>query len=446
MNGFLKRVFGFIKQNPSILYSLFLIVFLPLILWWNTSFTVKSFEKDYDYTLQTKAVDLENILVKLFPEKLSEPKVLQKKIENISKENPEIKNLRLIVLKGNKFKILASQNKKEISNKISDPSLAIAWYQNQNIAHLVSEKGERFWEVIKPMINNEGKKIGLISMALSLQKNDILVSKTAEISYLVVILTILVSLFLIFQHTRLFQYLKLYKELEKIDKTKDSFIRMATHELQSPIVNIRAYIEALQEEISPLLNEEQKEYFSRIDLSAKNLSNLINDILEVARIEQGRLDLTPKKISPSLLVEEIVEEFKLKANQKNLKLVFNKMQSPCFIYVNPNRFKEILTNLIGNAIKYTQKGTIELKEKLEEKKKRYFLSVEDTGIGISGEDQKHLFEKFYRVKNKETAGIPGTGLGLWIVKRICHDIKGNISLESIKGVGSKFTISFPLAK
>lgn len=159
-------------------------------------------------------------------------------------------------------------------------------------------------------------------MGLSLKATDLLMRKTIFSAYLVSVIAILFCLFLVLHHTQLFGYVSLSKRLQEIDKAKDEFIRMATHELQSPIANIRGYILILKEEIGNLLNEQQKEHFSRIEISAKNLTNLIDDILEVARIEAGRLDFSPKIVQPEKIIEEVVGELKLKAQQKGLKLIF----------------------------------------------------------------------------------------------------------------------------
>ncbi len=445
MLKFFRRIIEFIRNNPSILYSLALVVFLPLALWWNTSFTIKSFEGNIDLVLQTKALAIENVLSEAIADKFNSLDNLQAEIEKISSENPEIKKLAVITFANDKFKILAAQDKKELGKELSTPSLILAWSQKQNIAHLTGNLQERFWNVVKPIFY-QGKELALLSMSLSLKPTDILIAKTIRSSYLILIFVILVSLFLVFQHTRLFQYLKLYKELRKVDAIREDFFRMAIHELQSPIINIRGYIEALNEELGDKLSPQQKEDFSRISLSAKNLSNLVYDILEVAKIEQGALDVSPQPIYPGKIVQETVDFLQAKAKSKNLILNYREKPLPFIINVNPRRFREILNNLIENAIKYTSKGRIDVKDWVEAKNGRYYLSVEDTGLGIGGEEQKRLFEKFYRVKNKETAGIPGTGLGLWIIKNLCRVMKGNIVVESIKGVGSKFTLSFPAKK
>lgn len=446
MLSILKRSFDFIRKNPALLYSLLLIVLIPTALYYNTFSTVNSFQKNIDYELQTRALLAESIFGVFAPDVLENTELLQRKIEKVAKDNPEIANIRLILPENEKFKIVVSKNSEDVEQEISSTSIDLAWTQNQTIAHLTSQNGERFWEVVKPISDLEGKNMGLVSILMSLKSTDLLVLKSVRNSYIILTITVLFSLFLIIQHTQLFRYPILLKKVQEVDRMKDEFLRMALHELQSPVGNIRGYIESLGEELSGRLNENQRESFSRISLSAKNLSDLIYDMLEVSRIEQGRLDFTPQKISPQQILNELVKEMSPKASINGLKLIFQPKEEPYLINVNSHRFKQVLTNLIENAIKYTRKGEIEISTRYSEVKKKYFIGVRDAGVGISAEAQKRLFEKFYRVKTRETAGIPGTGLGLWICKEICKKMNGEILLESMEGVGSKFTISFPLVK
>ena len=446
MNFFL-RVFSFIKQYPGIIYSFLLIVFLPGILYYNTLLSTKAFQSNIDYVIQSKALLVDNVLKHFFALQINQPELIQEQIIKIVKENPEIQNLRVLTKDGEEFKIIASQIPEEIGAKTKDPSLVLSFSQDQTIANLINQDGQRLWNVITPFYDKDGKKLGLVSMALSLLESDRLISKTIFRAYIIVIVAIVLTLFLVFHHTRLFGYVALTKKLKEIDKMKDDFIRMATHELQTPIVNIKGYLQMLEEEIKEKLSPEEKEFFERVKISAKNLSELMYDILEVARIEQGRLDFTPKEVYPPEIIREALEEFRMKAEEKNLKLLSEIVDDPqYYIKVNPNRLRQILKNLIENAIKYTKKGHILIKTQIVPEKKRYIIEVSDTGIGISAEHQKKLFEKFYRVKTKETADIPGTGLGLWITKQLCEKMGGKIFLESIKGTGTKFTLIFPLFK
>ncbi|MCD6148120.1 HAMP domain-containing histidine kinase [bacterium] len=436
----------FIKTYPGILYSLFLIIFIPLVFYLVTLFSVNAFQKNINSVLQTKAILAENIINVFTPGLLSQPNILERKIEQITKENPEIKKLRFIKQENGEFKIIASQDPKEIGAFISDPSLAISWSQGQATAKKIKINGTRFWRVDKPIFDPQtGKKIGIVSLALSLEQSDLLITRLIHISYAIVIIANVLILFLILQHTRLFSYVALYKKLQEVDRMKDEFIRMATHELRSPIINIRGYIEVLSEKIEPSLDEEEKEYLRRIDISAKNLGNLIDDILQVSRIQQGRLDITPKRIQPETVIKEVIKELELKAQKKGLKLVFQPREEPLYIMANPNRLREIIFNLVNNAIKYTPKGWVKIETQADKIRKKYHISVVDTGIGISAQAQTKLFQKFYRVRTRETADIPGTGLGLWISKELCQKMGGQIFLESMEGKGSKFTLIFPLA-
>lgn len=443
---YIKRGINFIKKNPTILYSFLLVILIPFALYYNTFFAVSSFQKNIDYNLKTKALLIGNIFEAFASDFFNNPSVLNNKIRRIAKQDSEIAKIQIILREGEKFKVISSKNFQDVGKNISSISINLAWTQNQAIAHLVSINGERFWNITKPFYTANGKKVGLIVVSMSLKSADVSVLKIIHNAYLVLILTVILSLFLIIHHTYLFKYRVLLSRLQEVDKMKDSFIRMATHELQSPIVNIRNYVDALEEETRGILNDEQKRMIEIAKISADNLINLVYDILEVSRIEQARLDFTPKIISPSETIKGIVEELKDKAEQKNLTLGINVNETGHFIKVNPNRFRQIIVNLIENAIKYTLKGGISITVSADEARDRCIIEVKDTGLGISAEAQKKLFSRFYRVKTAKTAGIPGTGLGLWISKQLCEKMNGEIFVESMEDVGTKFTVVFPLAK
>lgn len=446
MLKFLKRGIFFVKENPKILYSLLLIILIPLALFYNTFFSVKNFQKNIDFTLQANALLAESILGSFISEFILNQEILQEKIIQISKENPEIKKLRVAIPEEKKFKIIASQNSKEIGRELKGRAVRLAWDENQVYAFKSAQDNERFWEVVKPIENSQGQKIAIVGMAISLKRADTLMKNTIFYSYLIALIAIIFTLFLIIHHTRLFSYVALSKKLQEIDKMKDDFIRMAIHELQGPIGNIRNYALVLKEEADWLLEKEQKTYLSRIVASSQRLNELISDMLVVSRIEQGRIELKPQKVYPPKIIKEIIEELKFKAQEKQLNLIFQEKEEPYFIKVNPHRLKEIIYNLIDNAIKYTFEGEVKIQTQVDEKRKRYYIIIQDTGLGMSAENQKHLFEKFYRIKSRETADIPGTGLGLWITKQLVEKMGGEILVESIEKIGSKFTIIFPLFK
>ena len=176
---------------------------------------------------------------------------------------------------------------------------------------------------------------------------------------------------------------------------------------------------------------------------------MVGDILDVSRIDQGRMSFKFARMSPTSLIESIVSSMEIPAKDKGLAISFsNELKDASgavvekFINADVDRLKQVLVNTIGNAVKYTLKGEVKVREYIEEN--RLYIRVSDTGVGMTAEERTRLFEKFYRIRNKDTENIRGTGLGLWITAQIVKEMKGEISVESIKGVGSHFVLSFPL--
>ena len=162
----------------------------------------------------------------------------------------------------------------------------------------------------------------------------------------------------------------------------------------------------------------------------------------MARLEQGKLSFNREKIDPSETLLDLSEEFKSSAKAKGLNFS-TKISSGAEIYIDKERLHQVVTNLLSNAVKYSDKGDIVLIAGVDGS--RYILRVDDNGIGMNAEEQKRLFEKFYRVSDDRVRKETGTGLGLWITRQIIEKMDGSISVESIKGVGSHFTVSFPLS-
>lgn len=448
MIDFLKKGSLFIKANPNILYSLLLIIVIPFALYFNTAYTAGVFQRNVDFIMQTNAMLTESVLGVLVSEDISSPDVLRKKVAQIAEENPEISQLRIAVPDENEqFKISISIKEGETGLEMKGDPVLLAWSKNQAIAYLVAdEKGERFWEVVKPISDADGNKTALISMAFSLKSVDELLVAAVRRSYMIVFGAVILTLFLIIQHTRLFKYPILLRRLQEIDKMKDDFIRMAIHELQSPIVNLRNYALGLKEMLSSSINEEQGVYLSRVVVSAERLTALIEDMLNVSRIEQERVSFTLQPVMPMEVIKEVINELKLKAGAKKLEIAFMERGEGCLIAANPHRLKEILYNLIDNSIKYTFQGKIEVATLVDKPRKKYYIVVQDTGLGMSAEAQKRLFEKFYRIKTRETADVSGTGLGLWIARELARKMNGDILVESMEKHGSKFILVFPIAK
>jgi len=279
-------------------------------------------------------------------------------------------------------------------------------------------------------------------LSFSLKFSDRLIDSTILKSYAILIATVIIVLLLVSNNIKLFGYALAVSKLKEIDEMKDNFISMASHELRSPLTAIKGYLELFNDDKEKKISQESQHYLENISSSIERLNLLVSDILEISRMEGNRIPINLSIVKPQPIIEKSVEEIRSQADRKGLAIEFSKENLPD-IKADPERVKQIFVNLLSNAIKYTEKGKIEITAKKENKK--LFITFADSGIGISAQEQVHLFQKFYRIKNEKTVKISGTGLGLWITRELARKMKGDISVESIEGVGSHFTVSFPLA-
>jgi signal transduction histidine kinase len=443
MKEFFQKLFSFIKENPRIIFSLILVVFIPIAIFLNTTYTLGRFQKNIDTITHAKAILAENIINLTAKNLISSPADLQSLVEKIARENEEIKKLDILIPEQDKegFKVIASNDSVLVGTNSQDLKNILAWNQQEGIANLGSDDSGRFWSITKT-VNDDGGKKALVSLAFSLAASDNLVNSTINWSYLVVLLTIIIVLFLVSNQARLFGYALTLSKLKEIDKMKDNFISMASHELRSPLAAIKGYLEFFREKNDKNVDSESRHYLENISSSASRLDSLVNDILEVSRLEDNRIPMNIAVIDPIPIIIESAEEIKSEAMKKGLALNFLPASLPR-IKADPERLKQILINLLSNSIKYTLSGKIEIYAKT--RGKEMLITVADTGIGISSEDQANLFQKFFKIQNEQTKDIVSTGLGLWIAADLAEKMKGKVTVESIEGVGSHFTVHLPLA-
>jgi signal transduction histidine kinase len=232
-------------------------------------------------------------------------------------------------------------------------------------------------------------------------------------------------------------------KLVGLDKMKDEFVSVASHELRTPMTAIKGYIWMVLQGKGGPVNEKQKYYLERIGQSTQRLINLVNDMLSVSRIEGGRIEISLKDFDIVDMAQSVQEELQIKADEKKLKLLFEKPSEAIRAYADPDKTREILVNLVGNALKFTETGSITIGLKHSDGK--VYMSVTDTGRGIAQEDLPRLFQKFGRLNNQfaTVAETTGTGLGLYICKKYAEIMKGDFQVKSEVGKGSTFTFILP---
>jgi signal transduction histidine kinase len=228
-------------------------------------------------------------------------------------------------------------------------------------------------------------------------------------------------------------------ELKKNERLKTEFMNIAAHELRSPVTPIKGYLDLI---IHDNESNEKIKNWAKISLrNAERLLKLVNDILDVSRLDSDTMRFDMAKIDPADLLNEIAEDMKPAITNKELEFRLNIQHPLPHIIGDKNRLSQVLKNLIGNSLKFTDYGYIGLDA--EKKEDHLLISVVDTGVGISKEELKKIFTKFYQAYTGEDRNNEGTGLGLFISKEIIKKHNGLIWAESEVGKGSRFVIQLP---
>lgn len=229
-------------------------------------------------------------------------------------------------------------------------------------------------------------------------------------------------------------------EFEKI--IRQEFFSNASHELKTPITSIRGYIELIE---NGMAEDEttKKDFLSRIKKETVHMTNLINDILMISRLETKEAEVVLTEVRMYPLLEEVLMSLTPLAKENHVNVSLR--CKPITIYANPQQIKELLTNLISNAMKYNKpNGSVNIS--VDKEREEMLLEVADTGVGIPEDSLSRIFERFYRVDKGRSKRAGGTGLGLAIVKHIVHYYNGTISVKSELDKGSVFTVKIPCIK
>ncbi|MBI5357409.1 HAMP domain-containing histidine kinase, partial [Candidatus Saccharibacteria bacterium] len=238
-------------------------------------------------------------------------------------------------------------------------------------------------------------------------------------------------------------------ESTMMERSKDEFFSIASHELRTPLTAIRGNTSMMLEYYKDdIKNEDLKEMITDIHGSSQRLIEIVNDFLDTSRLEQGRMEFNLQKVSLAELIGAVVKDTstvtKERLNEVRIDASINKLPQ---VYADPDKLKQVLYNLIGNSIKFTEKGKITISSVLEGDKVR--ISIIDQGRGIGADSRKLLFRKFQQASNSILTrdATKGTGLGLYISKMILENMGGTIRLDSSEvGKGSVFSFTVPIAQ
>lgn len=239
--------------------------------------------------------------------------------------------------------------------------------------------------------------------------------------------------------------IKTVESVALANKMKTEFVSIASHQLKTPISEMKWESELLRLKYSEGLSEKQKEIIKEISHSGEKMARLVNDLLDTARIDQGSLALAKDKINLRDMISDLVESQRTFAKASNVELKTSFQDEDFNIIADKRRISVVMDNLISNAIKYIGKSGI-VEVILERKGDEIQICVRDNGIGISRSEQARIGEKFFRSNSSIKSQTEGTGLGLYIAKNIIEQSGGKLWFESIENAGSEFYFTLPIAK
>ncbi len=241
------------------------------------------------------------------------------------------------------------------------------------------------------------------------------------------------------------------EKLKKLDKAKSEFISIASHQLRTPLTAIKGYLSMIMDGNYGEISEAAESKMEQVLQSAERLISLVNDLLNVSRIESGKIEMNFKKINLVDFIKDSIKELKIVANNENLYLKFeNKIEHSLEAEIDQQRMRQVILNIIDNAIKYTAEGGITIttkKQVMESGKDSVLITIKDTGEGMDEKEIKNIFESFSRGSAGDLMHVEGAGLGLYIAKKFVDMHDGLIWIESEgKGKGTKFLIELPITQ
>lgn len=258
-----------------------------------------------------------------------------------------------------------------------------------------------------------------------------------ELVALLVLLVTLVLFVIAFVITRSFE------RLAEANRMKSEFVKIVSHQLRSPMTNLKWSIDLLMSGELGEIGKEQIEYFKILRENVGRMTELVKDLLTVSRIEEGSLLVKKERVSLEQIIKDLILRFKPLALASNVEVKLEVQNELPEILIDSYQIKTVIENLLDNAIRYI-KGKGEVIIKIEKREKSLYLQIKDTGVGIPKEDQKFIFQKFFRAENAIRQQTQGSGLGLFIAKSIIEKSGGKIGFQSEENNGTTFWFTLPI--
>jgi len=434
-----------LSENREFIYAVGLILLIPAAFVANTFFLIQRLNNDFNTELTGKANLATSVFAPVVKEEASNSAKLNSLVQETTKGSSDIKGLTVLSFVKNNPIVLASSEAQEATSSTTILQSKLAWTTGQPYTtkhEVLNDQGKtvRLWQVAQPVRDGE-KNIAVVNLKVSGEKSDILIANLTRDSVMFTIAALFVVILLLLNHFRFFGYARTFTKLKEIDEMKDNFISLASHELRTPVTALMGFASLALKNTKVGNYLQAAKDMDMVNKSAEGIANLVNDLLDVSRIEQKRLKLEIKDTDLGGVLNMVIAELSAQAQQKGLILQYQAFNVPLVIEADEQKLKQVFVNLVGNGIKYTQKGSVIISHELSGSEIKTYIA--DTGMGIPPEELPHMFEKFHRASNAATSSIRGTGLGLWITKQLIEMMRGKVFVESIQNTGTKVLVIFP---
>ena len=433
-----------LRQNGRLLFVALLIFVFPIVF----LLTTQSF-LDTAYTnIQTSEKQRIGILEDAVSALVTNSRQLDLSVvsalsSQIQSENDDVNEIRLVQEMPEGLLIVSSLDKSKVGTyeDKTDAYINTPHDTKQSYIYEFTQDNVRKWQTIRYVVRPDGAKYYIFSEN-SFARIDSAMAARKFAAYVSLVGIFLFLIALAYWLMRQVDWQFRYTELSNTLHERDLFTNMIAHEFRTPLTAIKGYGSLLAD--SQTLQPNEREYLNKMFISSERLLALVNDFLEVARIQSGKMKLDLELVDIRALSAEVAVALAPLALEHGLELHPPEAGAAIQLTADKKRLFQVIQNLVSNAIKYTEKGSVTFS--VEENALYVTLRIKDTGMGISAEDQQKLFAPFARVGGVEKTGVTGTGLGMWITKQYVELLGGTISVESIKGVGTHVIVTFKRRK
>ena len=440
------------KSNWQIFYSLAILLIVPGLLAFNTINLATNVRTDYDKELQSRAELANSVLAASITDEflsVNSDDIIASKLEQITDSQNDLRNISVIVRDNSSYRVIASTGQNSAVSNNDNFQYDIVYSRKWPVAKNVNAFTDggnktRAWSVASPIFDADMEVIGIVSSDLLTTDVDEKFDATLTRSTIIMIVSSLAVIALLINHFKFIGYANLLQKQKELNQTMNDFLSVASHELKAPMSIIKGYISNVTDGDFGDIPQSAQEPLGMALSQTDRLNELVQDLLNVSRIEQGRIEYKIQPVNITEIIKTIVKSYEKSAQEKGLTINYHPETEENWVLTDPGKTQEIFINLIDNAVKYSVEGEIIISHRSNGKS--IATSVRDTGIGMNSEERARLFQRFYRVKNDKTKEISGTGLGLWIIKQYIEKMGGDIKVDSLAGAGTEFTVRLKVSQ